>query len=466
MRRLFVVSLLVVLFTSLMPSLAVRADDPPAQPLGTMMGMVIRDPHYEWNTNPSYPNGVNRAFYDAMGLKLAEAGVKWVRFEIFAEETGTNAGKVTIEKYRYFINEVAPRHGIKVLALLATPLVRWQSGDNLGQYLDPELLDAPSDDPPLNDPKACGKSGNESLYPYGCGTNPYMRIWLNNAFDVAHSFPYNPTTGAGITAFEVLNEENRYLMGGGKGLKPSSVGTLLTKFYRIYKNVRCPAGSLGPGCAQVKIVLGGLHPDRCDDCAPGGFNDRQYLDALYKHSAFQSYRTTYGKYPLDGVGYHPYPMEMRSGLVPEPTGSLDLFRVPGRMDAMRAIMVQNGDTANKFWITEVGDRGAPMTVDSSGDNERRQAQFMRSIYWFLWRDRAFIENVFWFKYEDFAVPADDPSATGPENWGIVRLKPGTTTEYDNNGAIDRVKQSFWTYRDLAFNGLREHHTYLPMSQKE
>jgi hypothetical protein len=465
MRRLLVFLLLIVLLASLAPSAAVRADDPAPQPLGSMMGMVVRDPHYEWNTNPSYPNAVNRAFYDTMGVQLQNAGVKWVRIEMFAEEFGSNAGTVTVEKYRYFINEVAPRHGIKVLALLATPLVRWQNGDEKGKYLNPELLEAPSDDPPSNDPLACGKPSNESLYPYGCGTNPYMRIWLNNAFHVAHAFPYNPVTGAGIAAFEVLNEENRYLNGGGKGLKPAAVATLLTKFYRIYKNVRCPAGSLGSGCSQVKIILGGLHPDRCDDCATGGWSDRQYLDALYKSSAFQGYRSSNGKYPVDGIGYHPYPMEMRSGLVPEPTGSLDLFRVPGRMDAMRAVMLQNLDSANKFWITEVGDRGAPISVDPAGDNERRQAQFMRSIYWFLWRDRDVVENVFWFKYEDFAVPSD-PEETGAENWGVVRIKPGTTTEYDNNGEVERYKRSFTTYQELALIGLREYQTFIPAAVRE
>jgi hypothetical protein len=465
MRRLLVFPLLVVVLASLAPSAAVRADDPAPQPLGTMMGMVVRDPHYEWNTNPKYANDVNRDFYDTMGVQLQNGGVKWVRIEIFAEEFGSNPGTVTTEKYRYFINEVAPRHGIKVLALLATPLVRWQNGENQGKYLDPELLEAPSDDPPSNDPLACGKPSNDARYPYGCGTNAYMRIWLNNAFHVAQTFPYNPATGAGIAAFEVLNEENRYLNGGGKGLKPSAVATMLTKFYRIYKNVRCPAGSLGSGCSQVKIILGGLHPDRCDDCAAGGFNDRQYLNAIYTSAPFQGYRSTYGKYPVDGIGYHPYPMEMRSGLVPEPTGSLDLFRVPGRMKAMREVMVQNLDSANKFWITEIGDRGAPISVDPAGDNERRQAQFMRSVYWFLWRNREFVENIFWFKYEDFAVPSD-PDATGPENWGVVRIKPGTTSEYDTNGTVERYKQSFSTYQSLAFTGLREYHTYVPTAINE
>lgn len=460
MRRLLVFSLLIVLLTALAPSVAVHADDPTPQPLGNMMGMVVRDPHYEWNTNPSFPNDVNRAFYDAMGVQLEAAGVKWVRIEIFAEELGTNAGSVNVEKYRYFINTVAPRHGIKVLALLATPLVRQRpEGDPIrfpgdqyptGEYIFPERLEDPL---------------TRNAGPVYGFVNPYMHIWLDNAFKVAAAFPYNKTTGAGIAAYEVLNEENRFLNGGGKGMSPSAVATLTTKFYRSFKQNGGPNGSFGAWRNDVKIILGGLHPDRCDDCATGGFSDRQYLDAIYKSSAFQSYRTTNGAYPVDGIGYHPYPMEMRSGLVPEPTGSLDLFRVPNRMDAMRAVMLQNNDSANKFWITEVGDRGAPISVDPAGDNERRQAQFMRSIYWFLWRDRDFVENVFWFKYEDFAVPAD-PEATGPENWGVVRIKPGTTTEYDNNGTIERTKQSFNTFQDLAFTGLSEYHTYIPAATQE
>ena len=55
------------------------------------------------------------------------------RIEIFAEEFGTNAGFVTTAKYRYFINEVAPRHGIKVLALLA-------SAGEQAEHVDADLL--------------------------------------------------------------------------------------------------------------------------------------------------------------------------------------------------------------------------------------------------------------------------------------------------------------------------------------
>jgi hypothetical protein len=270
-----------------------------------------------------------------------------------------------------------------------------------------------------------------------------------------------------------MNEENRYLAGGGRGMSPDRIGDLMTKYYRAYR-AGYPAATPDPQRAATRLIVGGLHPDRCNDCAVGGLNDRQYLDRIYKSSGVAGYRAANGKYPWDGIGYHPYAAEMRSGAVEEPTAINDLYRVPIRMDAIRNVMVGNGDAGTKLWVTEVGDRGAPLTVDPPGDNERNQAYFMRRIYQLLWQRHAFIENVFWFKYEDFAVPATD-SVPGPENWGVVRLvrrpadQPCPQTapvgnqscDYDQNGAIQRVKLSYSTYADIAQNGFLLYTVRLP-----
>jgi hypothetical protein len=444
---------------------------------GDFLGMVVRDPHYEWNTNPNYV-GTNKAFYDAMGENLRDLGVKWVRIEFFAEDGAPAAGqpdlrgRVDTAKYSYFINTVAPKYGLKVIGLLATPLVRQRpEGATIrypgvtyapGAYITPEAIEAPL---------TVDSAGNG----YGF-VNPYMYIWLDNAVSVARAFPYNAATGAGVAAFEVLNEENRYLNGGGKGMKPDSVATLLTKFYRSYKNVECPAGRVGSSCTSVSILVGGLHPDRCDDCVTGQKTDRQYLDAIYKSGAFASYKSIYNRLPLDGVGYHPYPLEMRSGLLPEPTGATDLFRIPQRISDMRQVMLNNQDSASRLWITEIGDRGNPRDPD----NQARQAQFLHTVYWTLWQQRAFIQTVLWFKYEDFAVPGD-PNANGPENWGVVRLAPRPasqlcpqqvppeqqTCEYDMTGAVDTFKQSYGVYKAMAQTGagLETYQYYMPVITK-
>ena len=451
----------IVRMTLLLSLLApVRAVAQPPELPGDFMGMVIRDPHYEWKTNPDFPDGVNQAFYDALGHNLAAAGVKWVRFEFRAEDGGDEnrydpdnpLQGLRLEQYDYFINSVAPRHGLKVLGLLATNLVR-----NPG-YIDPEEIERSNDD-----------VADCSVYRYGCGTNTYMRIWLDRAFAIADRYQDR------VAAYEVMNEENRYIAGGGKGLSPGRMASLMTKFYRVFK-VTGPKDPTGPGYlgypswrSKVKLILGGIHPNRCDDCINGAgtpMTDREYLDAVYKSSTFQTFQNTYASfgYPVDGIGYHPYPMEMRYGLVPEPTGYGDLYRVPTRMQAMRRVMLANGDAENKIWVTEIGDRGTPFDVD----NQRRQADFLRALYWMLWQQRDFVETVLWFKYEDFAV------TTGAENWGVVRLRHRIPTEecptceYAPDGSVEVFKQSYAAYARMSLygEGLQTYYTHLPLISRE
>ena len=127
MRLLLAVTVLVVLLASLLAP--VRASVAPSALPGDFMGMVVRDPHYEWNTNPAYPNAVNQTFFDTMGRHLAAAGVKWVRFEFRAEDgypydPANPLQGLRLEQYDYFVNIVAPRHHLKILGLLASNLAR------------------------------------------------------------------------------------------------------------------------------------------------------------------------------------------------------------------------------------------------------------------------------------------------------------------------------------------------------
>ncbi len=194
--------------------------------------------------------------------------------------------------------------------------------------------------------------------------------------------------------------------------------------------------------------------------------DRQYLDAIYKSTAFQSFRLAYPTrgYPADGIGYHPYPMEMLYGLIPEETAINELYRVPERMDAMRQVMLDNGDVKNKIWVTEIGDRGSP----HDADNQQRQADFLRTLYWMLWQKRDYVSTVFWFKYEDFAVEVET------ENWGVVRIIPRTPTtacptcEYDVEGLVEVFKLSYQAYKEIATTGqgLKTYRLYLPATHTE
>src|SRR5215207_6786168 len=85
----------------------------PTAPNPELMGMSIRDPWYEFNTNPDFPDAPNQAFQDQMGGTLALAGVRWVRmeFHISVGLTSTETISAEIKKNDYFIKEVAPRNG-------------------------------------------------------------------------------------------------------------------------------------------------------------------------------------------------------------------------------------------------------------------------------------------------------------------------------------------------------------------
>lgn len=194
MRRLcFLVLLVVLVATSAArpaPSSAV------VEPAGDFMGMVIRDPFNEWGTDQ--PEQANQRFYDELGRNLAAMGVRWVRFEFRAEDgvsyDPSNGGQgIRFAAYDYFVNEVAPRYGFKIIALLATQLVKdpW--------YIDPEKLEPA---------KATGADEGEVPecwnYRYGCGTTKAMRILLDHSFAIAERY------GDRIAAYELLNEQNRY----------------------------------------------------------------------------------------------------------------------------------------------------------------------------------------------------------------------------------------------------------------
>ena len=92
-----------------------------------LFGMVMRDPFYEYNTDTvNFPNATNRTALEKQAQELAAAGVRWVRMEFFADYDGSvQAGDINWAKYDWFIKELAPKYGLKILALLNVGMVSW-----------------------------------------------------------------------------------------------------------------------------------------------------------------------------------------------------------------------------------------------------------------------------------------------------------------------------------------------------
>jgi hypothetical protein len=360
-----------------------------------------------------------------MGQILEEAGVRWVRIEFFVEGDDAAALDRTFARYDFFINEVAPRHGLKVLGLLSFGLVG-------AGPLDPNngIIVLPPQTP---DPI------------YGGGVNPYIKLWLDRALGIANHYTDK------VAAYEVLNEQNRLPSPdpaiAGKAVPASLAARLHTKFYRQIK-----ASDSAPWRSLVKVIVGGLHPKGTLEKGQAGYiSDADYLRQLYGYNTkvvpplpvagepFQEYLIKYGQYPLDGLGYHPYPEEIRLSL------QADADMIDGRLTAIRSVLAEVQDPARRYWITEIGYNSAFKQQDEAG-----QAAFLRTVYTGL-ANRGDVDAIFWFKYEDFP-PASGPNA---QRWGIVSIPfsvsatcPGGAC-YDIGGEPSARRLAYFTYRELA-----------------
>jgi hypothetical protein len=372
-----------------------------------------------------------------MGAMLAQMGVRWVRLEFHIE--GSNA-LAQVARNDYFIREVAPRHNLKVLGLLSFGLVRGSHPRTLGAHTS------------THDPI------------YGMGIDDVQRRWLDRARMIADRYEGQ------IAAYETFNEPNRITETGDEGIPAAEIARLHATFYRFFRHEDRNAPGNQAWRDAVPIILGGPQP-----AGTGALNsvaylsDRTYLRQLYSSAAFVSYYASHGRYPLDGLGYHPYPQEIHRSLVSQQetwinsrgeiattseanqtdenltTPQRDVEVIMGRLDSIRATLESLGDGQQPFWLTEVGYNAA---FEERG--EVAQAEFLRQVYTQV-AARDDVARIFWFKYEDF------PPAVGPgaQQWGQVVIPfvqdtacPGGAC-YDAEGRPVRLREAFWAYRELS-----------------
>ncbi len=184
-----------------------------------LFGMVMRDPFYEYNTDPvNYPNASNRTALERQAAELAAAGVRWVRMEFFADYDGSvKAGDINWAKYDLFIKELAPKYGLKVLALLNVGMVAHE-----GQTLRALAF---------NDPPDSGGSDPTD------GSNHFIRVFNGRAAAIAYRY------GTAISAYEIINEPNiswdlwmdsRW---GSAEIEPERYSALITGAYKAIKTI-------------------------------------------------------------------------------------------------------------------------------------------------------------------------------------------------------------------------------------
>lgn len=367
-------------------------------------GLVAMDPWYTYNTDQvNFPNDVNRAFLERMAADIANMGATWIRIELHAEyNQPSGPGPIDFAKYDWFINEIAPKYGLKVLVVAGSGTI----GD----------LDPAWNFQYINEPLGAG------------GSNRYIDVYLERIREVTERY------GNRIGAIEILNEPNASEIlsmatsGRQKSVLPANYGHLIRSSYEIIKEIN----------PSVQVVLGGMLYDTENNTVQPGKKytyDMDWLEAVYGSRQLMSYWADNGHYPFDAIAVHPY--------------FLDPTQVMEYLSAVRELQLRFNDSGSKVWITEIGmPAEPPESWDVFGlmmpsDSEREQAAFMSAVYNTVQQRAGYVERIFWFKYEDF------PDAGGAyESYGLVRLHD-TLTGYGSNPEPWPRKFAYSVYQALA-----------------
>ena len=407
--RLVLVSWLAATLLLLVGPAATRAVNTPAQPAAVpasnttatvpsdFFGVVVRDPWYEWNTNPRY-GGSNLEFLENMARNLKAAGARYVRIEFRADQTpGVRGGAMNYARYDAFINDIAPRYGLKVLGLLGYALVNWDAPT------DKDLHYRHYNDPP--------DQTN--------GSNPLIRFFAFRARDVIAHY------GDRVSAWEVLNEINYW---EGVSLNPNMMANLMVYTYGLGKSAN----------PNTQIIVGA-------QVAPppaGQLDTYQYLDSFFHSEQVQKYihrarPAPYNDnpYPWDGLAWHPYHTGLNDA-VSSVRKAVTLLR-------------SWGDQTHKIWITEVG-RPGNLSAGGGGcggpGDEGDQARYLTDFYTqLIGSNLNDIANIFWFKYEDFY----DTDTGQLNSFGLVHLQTDARNNYLPGGQVAKYKAAFFAYQRLS-----------------
>ncbi len=361
-------------------------------------GIVGRDPDYEFNTNPAFPQAPNQAFLNRQFDNISALGTGWLRVEFHVERDNNIAGSINYNKWDWFISQAVAR-GLKLLVLLGNGII-------------------------INGIQELKQPADKSD-----GTNAYIRGFVDRAGEIYSRYPGQ------MAAWEILNEPNVCveLYGATNGtqqeLSPDRFGTLIAKVRRRFDSL----GNKAP------ILVGGLlkgvpveNPNRYTT---------DYLESLYSSKPITLYSKSEKHFPWDGIAIHPYPD------LANPAQSLSL-QVEIFLKQIQEVMSRHNEPG-KIWITELGLEATATTDPSNppGMAEQQQLDFMREVVLRIITNlNGAVVRLFWFKLEDFSTDGQNY-----HNWGLVRLMPGSEDlqSYAPDGSALRYKPAFGLLRSFT-----------------
>lgn len=201
-----------------------------------------------------------------------------------------------------------------------------------------------------------------------------------------------------VEYFEIFNEPNL------RNITPANYTKMLQAAYNGIKSVD----------SSMLVVAGGTSP--VPENSGSVYGAKYYLEQMYKNGA---------KNYMDAVGFHPYTFPY----LPSNTSWWSGFQIM-RSD-LRQVMINNGDTNKKIWLTELG---APTSAPDSVSEATQSTILTEAVN--LTRTYSWAGPLIWYSYQDLG-PGQDPENEG--YFGLIRPNGST-------------KPAYTTFKNLAGGG--------------
>lgn len=285
-------------------------------------------------------------------IEMKDLGVKYLRMDFLWEDfKPVRGGAITFAEYDNFVN-MTQKYGLQIIACI------W----HVPQWLRPT-------------------NGNMFTIPTGEEYNAFVTDYGNLVYAIVSHFKNQ------IKYFEIWNEPNNNVFWNdteGTVVGSYIYGNATAKYVQLLKEAYTQAKSANPQC---EIISGGLAE-----------NDYIYFNEMYSDGA---------KGYFDYLGLHPY--FWRNNWDPTFTNTNDpAFDYLPKIQNIRDIMVNNGDSSKSIFITELGLGG------NECSNETLQAQRLTQTIKIIMENYPYVPAIMWYQLRDKVPnPLTDP------NYGLI-----------------------------------------------
>jgi hypothetical protein len=231
----------------------------------------------------------------------------------------------------------------------------------------------------------------------GCRGGSHCPPAKPNTFAVFAEAAVNRYKGKGIHYWEIWNEPNSYDFWATKA-DCKAYTELLKVTYPVMKNAD----------SRAFVITGGMAPISTTDV---NVSPHDFLDCIYNNG---------GKNYFDAVGHHPYTFPVS----PLDNNTNAWYRMSNTAQSLRDIMIRNGDSKKKMWLTEYG---APTGGPDSNwfVTEENQARIVTDVM-AVYKTLDWVGPIFWYTYIDSGF-----EPTSNENFfGLVRFDKSRKPAFD------------------------------------